>query len=69
MLVRGAFPTAGDQLRQPTSSGRGSSIHGRARRRRLSGAVTDWGFAPQDHFERGFSEYLIPTIRKRYAPS
>jgi nucleoside-diphosphate-sugar epimerase len=29
-------------------------------------ARKDWGFAPQYDFERGFSEYLIPTIRKRY---
>ena len=29
-------------------------------------ARKDWGFAPQYDFERAFSEYLIPTIRKRY---
>ena len=27
----------------------------------------DWGFAPKYDFDRAFSEYLIPTIRKRYA--
>jgi nucleoside-diphosphate-sugar epimerase len=27
----------------------------------------DWGFAPRYDFTRAFSEYLIPTIRKRYA--
>jgi threonine 3-dehydrogenase len=27
----------------------------------------DWGFAPQYDFERAFRDYLIPTIRKRYA--
>ena len=27
----------------------------------------DWGFAPRYDFARAFSEYLIPTIRKRYA--
>jgi len=27
----------------------------------------DWGFAPRYDFDRAFSEYLIPTIKKRYA--
>ena len=27
----------------------------------------DWGFAPRYDFARAFSEYLIPTIRKRYS--
>jgi len=31
-----------------------------------SAARRDWGFAPAHDFERAFSEYLIPTIRKRY---
>lgn len=31
-----------------------------------SAARHDWGFAPKFDFERAFSEYLIPTIRKRY---
>jgi nucleoside-diphosphate-sugar epimerase len=30
-------------------------------------ARRDWGFSPQYDFARAFSEYLIPTIRKRYA--
>ena len=30
-------------------------------------ARRDWGFAPQSDFGRAFSEYLIPTIRERYA--
>ena len=30
-------------------------------------ARRDWGFTPRYDFERAFSEYLIPTIRKRYA--
>jgi threonine 3-dehydrogenase len=29
-------------------------------------ARKDWGYAPKHDFERAFSEYLIPTIRKRY---
>jgi len=30
-------------------------------------ARRDWGFSPRYDFHRAFSEYLIPTIRKRYA--
>ncbi|MGD9903141.1 MAG: NAD-dependent epimerase/dehydratase family protein [Vicinamibacterales bacterium] len=30
-------------------------------------ARRDWGFAPAYDFERAFAEYLIPTIRSRYA--
>lgn len=32
-----------------------------------SAARTDWGFAPTYDLERCFADYLIPTIRKRYA--
>jgi threonine 3-dehydrogenase len=32
-----------------------------------SAARTDWGYAPRFDLERAFSEYLIPTIRQRYA--
>ena len=32
-----------------------------------STARTDWGFAPRYDFQRAFTEYLIPTIGKRYA--
>jgi nucleoside-diphosphate-sugar epimerase len=31
-----------------------------------SAARRDWGFAPRYDFERAFSEYLIPQIRRRY---
>jgi threonine 3-dehydrogenase len=31
-----------------------------------SAARQDWGFAPAFDLSRAFSEYLIPTIRKRY---
>jgi nucleoside-diphosphate-sugar epimerase len=34
-----------------------------------SSARADWGFNPAYDFERAFSEYLIPTIRRRYATS
>jgi len=32
-----------------------------------SAARRDWGFAPRYDFDRAFNEYLVPTIRKRYA--
>ena len=32
-----------------------------------SAARADWGFAPAYDFTRAFSDYLIPTIRRRYA--
>ena len=32
-----------------------------------SAARRDWGFAPRYDFARAFEEYLIPTIRERYA--
>jgi nucleoside-diphosphate-sugar epimerase len=32
-----------------------------------SAARRDWNFAPRYDFTRAFSEYLIPTIRRRYA--
>jgi nucleoside-diphosphate-sugar epimerase len=31
-----------------------------------SAARRDWGFAPRYDLARAFSEYLVPTIRKRY---
>jgi threonine 3-dehydrogenase len=31
-----------------------------------SAARRDWGFLPAFDFQRGFSEYLIPTIRRHY---
>ncbi len=31
-----------------------------------SAARRDWGFAPRYDFERAFTEYLIPTISRRY---
>jgi nucleoside-diphosphate-sugar epimerase len=31
-----------------------------------SAARADWGFNPEHDFHRAFSEYLIPTIRRRY---
>src|SRR6266850_998596 len=33
-----------------------------------SAARRDWGFDPRFDFDRAFREYLIPTIRERYAP-
>ncbi len=34
-----------------------------------SAARADWGFQPAYNFDRAFSEYLIPTIKQRYAAS
>jgi nucleoside-diphosphate-sugar epimerase len=31
-----------------------------------SAARTDWGFRPSYDFSRAFSDYLIPTVRRRY---
>ena len=33
-----------------------------------SAARADWGHSPQYGFESAFDDYLIPTIRRRYAP-
>ncbi|EPX58227.1 L-threonine 3-dehydrogenase [Cystobacter fuscus DSM 2262] len=32
-----------------------------------SAARADWGFLPQYDFEKAFSEYLLPSIQRRYA--
>ena len=32
-----------------------------------SAARADWGFAPRYDFEHAFNDYLVPTIRQRYA--
>jgi nucleoside-diphosphate-sugar epimerase len=32
-----------------------------------SAARADWGFAPRLDLDRAFSDYLVPTIRRRYA--
>lgn len=33
-----------------------------------SAARADWGFAPRYDFAAAFNDYLLPVIRKRYAP-
>jgi threonine 3-dehydrogenase len=33
----------------------------------VAAARQDWGFAPRYDLERAFTEYLVPTIRERYA--
>jgi nucleoside-diphosphate-sugar epimerase len=63
-VVRAAFPTAqisyvNDVKRQGIVDSWPAAVDDSAARR-------DWGFAPRYDFVRGFSEYLIPTIRKRY---
>ena len=64
-IVLKAFPGADitfkvDEKRQGIVDSWPSDVDDRAAR-------TDWGFSPEYDFERAFSEYLIPTIRKRYA--
>jgi threonine 3-dehydrogenase len=63
-VVRAAFPAAdityvADHKRQGIVDSWPAAVDD-------SAARTDWGFAPQYNFERGFSEYLIPMIRQRY---
>ena len=65
-VVLAAFPDATDHLGKRRSSARASSTPGRP----MSTTAPhgdDWGFAPRYDFHRAFSEYLIPTIRERYA--
>jgi len=64
-VVSGAFPAARitwkvDAKRQAIVDSWPADVDDSAARR-------DWGFAPRYDFGRAFSEYLIPTIRKRYA--
>ncbi len=64
-IVMRAFPEARidwktDQKRQAIVDSWPADVDDAAARR-------DWGFAPRYDFERAFSEYLIPTIRTRYA--
>ncbi len=63
--VRLAFPNADisyavDQKRQGIVDSWPADVDDSAARR-------DWGFAPRYDFEKAFREYLIPTIKKRYA--
>jgi nucleoside-diphosphate-sugar epimerase len=64
-VVTQAFPDAritweNDRKRQGIVDAWPADVDDTAARR-------DWGFAPRYDFERAFTEYLIPTIRKRYA--
>jgi hypothetical protein len=64
-IVREAFPgaeitTAVDQKRQGIIDSWPADVDDSAARR-------DWGHAPRYGLEAAFGEYLIPTIRKRYA--
>jgi len=63
--VRLAFPKADisyavDQKRQGIVDSWPADVDDSAARR-------DWGFAPRYDFQKAFREYLIPTIKKRYA--
>src|SRR5829696_1462423 len=64
-VVMEAFPGAAitwtpDRKRQAIVDSWPADVDDAAARR-------DWEFAPRYDFSRAFSEYLIPTIRKRYA--
>src|SRR3954470_6576058 len=64
-IVRKAFPaaaitTAVDEKRQGIVDSWPADVDDSAARR-------DWGFAPRYDLARAFREYLIPTIRERYA--
>ncbi len=64
-LVHAAFPAAAmswktDMKRQGIIDSWPADVDDSAARR-------DWGFAPAYDVSRAFSEYLIPTIRARYA--
>jgi nucleoside-diphosphate-sugar epimerase len=64
-VVMQAFPDAAlswspDRKRQAIVDSWPADVDDNAARR-------DWNFAPRFDFEPAFSEYLIPTIRKRYA--
>ena len=64
-VVTAAFPRAKigyrvDEKRQQIVDSWPASVDDSAARK-------DWGFNPAYDFERAFHEYLIPTIRKRYA--
>jgi nucleoside-diphosphate-sugar epimerase len=64
-VVQAAFPSAAiswktDTKRQGIVDSWPADVDDSAARR-------DWGFAPVYDFDRAFAEYLIPTIRARYA--
>jgi nucleoside-diphosphate-sugar epimerase len=64
-VVTAAFPTAQitfdvDEKRQGIVDSWPADVDDTAAR-------TDWQFAPAYDFDRAFHEYLIPTIRRRYA--
>jgi nucleoside-diphosphate-sugar epimerase len=64
-VVMDAFPGAAitwetDRKRQAIVDSWPADVDDAAARR-------DWGFEPHHDFDRAFSEYLIPTIRRRYA--
>jgi nucleoside-diphosphate-sugar epimerase len=64
-IVLGAFPGAEisyavDRKRQAIVDAWPADVDDSAARK-------DWGYSPRYDLERAFSEYLIPTIRSRYA--
>ncbi len=66
-LVLQAFP--GAQLTWRTDAKRQGIVDSWPADVDDSAARTDWGYAPRFDLHRAFEEYLIPTIRQRYASS
>jgi threonine 3-dehydrogenase len=64
-VVVSAFP--GAQIAWATDTKRQGIVDSWPADVDVSAARRDWGFSPRYDFHRAFSEYLIPTIRKRYA--
>jgi nucleoside-diphosphate-sugar epimerase len=64
-IVREAFPDA--QIGYAPTSGRQNIVDSWPRTIDDSAARRDWGWSPDYDARRAFHEYLIPTIRQRYA--
>ncbi len=64
-VVVGAFPAA--RIDWETDSQRQGIVDSWPADVDDSAARRDWGFSPRYDFDRAFNEYLVPTIRSRYA--
>jgi threonine 3-dehydrogenase len=64
-VVVNAFPNA--QITWKTDTKRQGIVDSWPEAVDDSAARHDWGFSPRYDFDAAFSEYLIPTIRERYA--
>jgi len=64
-VVAAAFP--GAQIGWKTDAQRQGIVDSWPENVDDSAARNDWGFEPRYDFKRAFEQYLIPTIRQRYA--